>query len=47
MTIVKYEEDYYLWTQIMVEKLKNKDYLNVDWDNLIEAIEDMGKSQIV
>ncbi len=45
MTKVKYEEDYYLWTQIMVEKLKNKDYLNVDWDNLIEAIEDMGKSQ--
>ncbi len=45
MTKVKYEEDYYLWTQIMVEKLKNKDYLNVDWDNLIEEIEDMGKSQ--
>ena len=42
---IKYEEDYYLWTQTMVEKLKNKDYLNVDWDNLIEEIEDMGKSQ--
>ena len=45
MNKVKYEEDYYLWTQIMVEKLKNKDYLNVDWDNLIEEIDDMGKSQ--
>jgi uncharacterized protein (UPF0210 family) len=45
MTKVKYEKDYYLWTQKMVEKLKNKDYLNVDWDNLIEEIEDMGKSQ--
>ena len=45
MTEVKYEEDYYLWTQTMVEKLKNKDYLSVDWDNLIEEIEDMGKSQ--
>ena len=45
MTKVKYEEDYYLWTQTMVEKLKNKDYLDVDWDNLIEEIDDMGKSQ--
>ena len=45
MTKVKYEEDYYLWTQTMVEKLRNKDYQDVDWDNLIEEIEDMGKSQ--
>ncbi|MDJ0567571.1 MAG: DUF29 domain-containing protein [Pleurocapsa sp. MO_192.B19] len=45
MTRIKYEEDYYLWTQTMVEKLKNQDYLSVDWDNLIEEIEDMGKSQ--
>ena len=45
MTKVKYEEDYYLWTQIMVEKLRNKDYQDVDWDNLIEEIDDMGKSQ--
>ena len=42
---MKYEEDYYLWTQTMVENLKNKDYLKVDWDNLIEEIDDMGKSQ--
>jgi hypothetical protein len=45
MTKVKYEEDYYLWTQTMVENLKNKNYLKVDWDNLIEEIDDMGKSQ--
>ncbi|GAB4242009.1 MAG: DUF29 domain-containing protein [Stanieria sp.] len=45
MIEVQYEEDYYLWTQTMVERLKNKDYLNIDWDNLIEEIEDMGKSQ--
>ncbi|MBW4536147.1 MAG: DUF29 domain-containing protein [Pleurocapsa minor HA4230-MV1] len=45
MAKVKYEEDYYLWTQTMVENLKNKDYLKVDWDNLIEEIDDMGKSQ--
>jgi uncharacterized protein (UPF0210 family) len=45
MTNVKYEEDYYLWTQTMVENLKNKNYSKVDWDNLIEEIDDMGKSQ--
>jgi uncharacterized protein (UPF0210 family) len=45
MNQVKYEEDYYLWTKTMAEKLKNQDYLTVDWDNLIEEIEDMGKSQ--
>ena len=45
MTKIKYEEDYYLWIQTMVEQLKNRNYLNVDWDNLIEEIEDMGKSQ--
>ncbi|AFZ34167.1 protein of unknown function DUF29 [Stanieria cyanosphaera PCC 7437] len=45
MNKIKYEEDYYLWTQTMVEKFKNKDYLNIDWDNLIEEIEDLGKSQ--
>jgi uncharacterized protein (UPF0210 family) len=45
MIKVKYEEDYYLWTQTMVENLKNKNYSKVDWDNLIEEIDDMGKSQ--
>jgi Domain of unknown function DUF29 len=45
MNNVEYEKDYYLWTQTMVEKLKNQDYLNVDWENLIEEIEDLGKSQ--
>ncbi|MEM8830008.1 MAG: DUF29 domain-containing protein [Cyanobacteria bacterium P01_G01_bin.19] len=45
MAQVKYEEDYYLWIQTMVEKLRNKDYLDIDWDNLIEEIDDMGKSQ--
>ena len=41
---VKYEEDY-LWTQAMAEKLKVRDYSRVDWENLIEEIEDMGRSQ--
>lgn len=42
---IKYEDDYYLWTQSMAEKLKIKDYSSVDWENIIEEIEDMGRSQ--
>lgn len=45
MNKVKYEEDYYLWIQTMLEQLRKKNYANVDWYNLIEEIEDMGKSQ--
>ncbi len=45
MNQVDYEQDYYLWTQAMVKALKKRDYSSIDWDNLIEEIEDMGKSQ--
>ena len=40
-----YEEDYYLWIKTMVKRLKERDYSQIDWDNLIEEIEDMGRSQ--
>ena len=45
MNKVEYEQDYYLWTQAMAKALKERDYSSIDWDNLIEEIEDMGKSQ--
>ena len=28
-----------------MEKLRSRDYANVDWDNLIEEIEDMGRNE--
>lgn len=40
-----YETDYLLWIETTVEKLQNGDYVNVDWENLIEEIEDMGRSE--
>ena len=40
-----YETDYYQWTQLMAQALRERDYSRIDWDNLIEEIEDMGKSQ--
>ena len=45
MNQVKYEQDYYQWTQAMVKALRERDYSSLDWENLIEEIEDMGKSQ--
>ncbi|GET38606.1 DUF29 domain-containing protein [Microseira wollei] len=40
-----YETDYLKWIQTTAEKLRSQDYGNVDWDNLIEEIEDMGRSE--
>lgn len=42
---MEYEYDYYLWTQAMAKALKDRDYSSIDWDNLVEEIEDMGRSQ--
>ncbi len=40
-----YDQDFNLWINETVTALKTKDFTAMDWDNLIEEIEDMGKSQ--
>ena len=40
-----YETDYLKWIETTVEKLRGKDFSNIDWDNLIEEFEDMGRSE--
>jgi Domain of unknown function DUF29 len=40
-----YETDYLKWIETTVEKLRVRDYANIDWENLIEEIEDMGRSE--
>lgn len=40
-----YDTDYLQWIETTVEKLQSQDYVNVDWENLIEEIEDMGRSE--
>jgi hypothetical protein len=40
-----YEADYLKWIETTVEKLRVRDYSSVDWENLIEEIEDMGRSE--
>jgi hypothetical protein len=40
-----YEVDYLRWIETTVEKLQVRDYSSVDWENLIEEIADMGRSE--
>ena len=40
-----YDQDYLLWTEDTVNQLRNKSFHHLDLANLIEEIEDLGKSQ--
>jgi hypothetical protein len=40
-----YDRDFNLWIEQMVLALNNKDINAMDWPNLLEEIEDMGKSE--
>jgi hypothetical protein len=41
-----YEKDFPLWAEINLELLKEKAYDLVDWENLLEEIEDMARSDL-
>lgn len=40
-----YESDFLLWTQDTIAKLKARDFAHVDFENLIEEIESLGRSE--
>ena len=40
-----YELDYYLWIEDVLKKIQEKRWDEMDWGNLWEEIDDMGKSQ--
>jgi hypothetical protein len=40
-----YEQDYYLWLEKTISLLENRQFFDLDLENLIEEISDMGKSQ--
>ncbi|MBW4690546.1 MAG: DUF29 domain-containing protein [Lyngbya sp. HA4199-MV5] len=40
-----YETDFVQWIETTVAQLKAQDYTNVDWENLIDEIETMGRSE--
>ncbi|MDJ1176186.1 DUF29 domain-containing protein [Roseofilum capinflatum] len=39
-----YDRDYHQWIQETVEALRNRNFDQIDWDNLIEELESMGKN---
>jgi hypothetical protein len=39
-----YEQDYVLWIEDIVQKLRTRDIDGLDFDNLIEEIESLGRS---
>jgi hypothetical protein len=40
-----YEKDYVLWSETIVQQLRDRAYDQVDWVNLIEEIEDMSRRE--
>ena len=40
-----YESDFNLWIETTKQAISAKDFENMDWENLLEEIDDMGKSQ--
>ncbi|MBW4540492.1 MAG: DUF29 domain-containing protein [Myxacorys chilensis ATA2-1-KO14] len=40
-----YETDYLKWIETTAKNLKDRDYTSIDWENLIEEVEDMGRSE--
>lgn len=40
-----YDRDFNLWVEQMATALRNRDTEAMDWGNLLEEIEDMGKSE--
>jgi hypothetical protein len=40
-----YDQDYYLWIQRTIESLQQEKFHEIDLENLIEEIEDMGRSE--
>ncbi len=40
-----HESDFNLWVERIKEAIQNRDFENMDWDNLLDEIDDMGKSE--
>ena len=45
MSSILYDTDYNQWLEQTAKQLREREFDCVDWNNLIEEIEDMGKSQ--
>jgi hypothetical protein len=45
MTKPLYESDFYAWTQAQADALRRRSVNELDWENLFEEVESMGKQQ--
>ncbi|MGB5595793.1 MAG: DUF29 domain-containing protein, partial [Crocosphaera sp.] len=45
MNNIDIETDYYAWTQQQAQLLRTKQINEIDWPNLADEIEDMGRSE--
>lgn len=42
---ILYEQDFTLWTEETTKLLKSQNFSQIDWDNLIEEIEALGRNE--
>jgi hypothetical protein len=40
-----YERDYYAWTNTQIQALRERESSRLDWENLAEEVEDLGKAE--
>lgn len=40
-----HDHDFNLWIEKIKEAIQNRDFENMDWENLLDEIDDMGKSE--
>jgi hypothetical protein len=45
MNPIDYTTDFYAWTQQQAKLLRNRESERIDWQNIAEEIEDMGRSE--
>ncbi len=45
MSTTLYETDFYAWSQTQAALLRDEEFEQVDWENIIEEIDSLGKSQ--
>ncbi len=45
LSLITYETDYLAWLDATIDNLRDRRYEQVDWANLIEELEDMGRSE--
>ena len=39
-----YERDFYWWLNLTIQQIKERDFEAVDWENLLEELEDLGSA---